>query len=291
MLWCENQLNSTICQNCKINHFCESQGCNYGNCEVCIKHIQYANNPQFSYPCVISSYFYILRFLYRFASEIDILFKHMVLRNGLLNVVSLGCGPSSEIYGIINGLRNSNHQFTLQYIGYDTNEIWNRAQAETQSLFPQHHIEYRSTDVFIDFKSKDQTLIDIFILNYMLSDFVKSKTPDEKKELLDKIVTLALSHQIRYIICNDIMFCGNANCLNSAFQCMKYIKMKLIENNCKITFYNVHFDFPSYWPDHSETWFRRASNKVSIPINHQSTKVSAWNKCKSDQIVYKISYP
>ena len=86
---------------CNINFYCQSHGCKKGDCSRCLNNIQY-QNPTFHYSCERITYHYTLRFFNRFASEIIyMLNKFNYNDKSYLNVVSLGCGPGSEIYGIL----------------------------------------------------------------------------------------------------------------------------------------------------------------------------------------------
>lgn len=76
-----------------------------GDCSRCLNQIQYGQ-PNFTYSCTKITYQYVLRFFNRFASEICYAMCLYNYKNiSRINVVSLGCGPGSEVYGIIKALR------------------------------------------------------------------------------------------------------------------------------------------------------------------------------------------
>ena len=123
---------------CSINHYCQQHGCNKGDCSECLHHIQ-RGCPSFHYCCERITYCYVLRFFNRFASEIThFINRYNFSRITSLNVVSLGCGPGSELYGIIKSLRSRQYRTQINYKGYDMNNIWRRQPGDSTALSTLH---------------------------------------------------------------------------------------------------------------------------------------------------------
>lgn len=57
--------------NCCNNHFCINNGCKESDCSNCMYNILHNPNPQIHYSCNRITYYYVLRFFNRFASEIS----------------------------------------------------------------------------------------------------------------------------------------------------------------------------------------------------------------------------
>ena len=116
-----------------------------------------------------------MRFFNRFASEIEYVIRLINFGETIkLNVVSLGCGPGSEVYGIIHGFRHLNLAIRLDYQGYDLNPIWDDAQQMSINHLRNtgHNIVFSNTNMFTNFTQFDEQHVDLFVMNYLLSDYV-----------------------------------------------------------------------------------------------------------------------
>lgn len=60
--------------NCVHMHYCIQNGCDESNCKECLKQIQWGKG-LFTYECRKITFHYVLRFFYRFASEISYLMQ------------------------------------------------------------------------------------------------------------------------------------------------------------------------------------------------------------------------
>lgn len=117
---CVDSCTTKYCLQCKEKE---------GNCTLCLKEIHKGAHPSFTYRCKKITYHYALQFFNRFASEIDVFLRQWKSDNRR-NVfcISLGCGPGSEVFGIIDAFRTVAPNFTLYYQGYDLNPIWQDIQ-------------------------------------------------------------------------------------------------------------------------------------------------------------------
>ena len=120
----------TECLNCVNGKNCDR--CDTCKCyDSCIRPLHQYNSNGKTYNCPNMAYSYVVKHFYRFASEIEIAFRVIYNTehqnwNSNINVVSLGCGPSSELYGIINELHVQQSNLGVSYHGFDTNAIWQK---------------------------------------------------------------------------------------------------------------------------------------------------------------------
>ena len=90
----------TECQNCVNGKNCDR--CDTCKCyDSCIRPLHQYNSNGKTYNCPNMAYCYVVKHFYRFASEIEIAFRVIYNTehqnwNSNINVVSLGCGPSSD---------------------------------------------------------------------------------------------------------------------------------------------------------------------------------------------------
>ena len=102
---------------------CKNEDCP-GACTGCFKEIHFVSNRD--YDCPNLMYHYVCTYIYAYSSEIWHLFN---VENDLQNldeyrVLSIGCGPTSELFGISRFANNKN----IQFVGFDTNELWKDIQ-------------------------------------------------------------------------------------------------------------------------------------------------------------------
>ena len=228
MTACLQQYNT--CQpcvnNCPHNHYCMSHGCGMATCDSCMTMIQRGNAPAFTYTCKKITYHYVLRFLNRFASEIASAMHGINFGNATkMNVISLGCGPGSEVYGIIKALRNRNLRIALDYQGYDLNYVWNDViyLSKTALANTGHRIEFYQQDMFSSFVGFPREKVNLLILNYLLSDVEKFSSRVDKSQVKTFIGNLAwfiLINNVRNILFNDNNYYGNDGELDSGVQLM-----------------------------------------------------------------------
>ena len=206
LAYCKDRYEARLCEDCGQN--CRNKGlCNGAHdCEGCLRKIHYGGSKH--YNCPYECYFYVMKYFYQYASEITIgCFK--APNNGMqdlvnkpeINVVSIGCGPSSELYGIKLWQYVKGSKAKLNYWGFDTNPAWMELQSLNKGIFSQDNIQYPQDDAFSFMEEPGDT--DILILNYVVSDIYKHN-PDYSDEFLRKIAGLINDKKIGYLITNDI---------------------------------------------------------------------------------------
>lgn len=292
---CHNLYTNNKCTNCANNNFCIGS-C---DCDICLHHIFNGNPPSFHYPCERITYYYTLRFFDRFASEILRLFLHQGIKFDKKNYyfVSLGCGPGSEIYGIVEGLRKRlGYDFTLKYRGYDINPIWGNVQQKTEDLFKNSNcdVKFHAKDMISDWQDLDDCEIFALVMNYLLSDCQKRMQQTKLINFLDSVVDFILRHKIKFIVFNDISYYGYTNQFDSGIKCMEYIINKiesLVNLNLlvkKIQPVKICYPNDNYVPSGWIKW-----NDPNLLMNTDTKKTAianAWSECRSKYIIARIEY-
>lgn len=275
-------------QTCALNHYCTSVGCKAGECSSCLFQIQHGN-PKFHYSCKKITYHYTLRFFNRFASEITHLlcfFDYKKLTD--LNVVSLGCGPGSEIYGIIKTLSLKGRNTTLHYEGHDLNNYWETVQALSKQCLSQlsHKIQFYTTNLFADFHGFESNIIHILMFNYLLSDAAQFMTDIQKHSFIEDIANFIIENNVLNVLFNDINYYGYANKLDSGTQLMKLLIEKLKQRNKKLEIGYYCFIGDKYRGDERWKWHRN-NNNLFLTLNGNSYMNNV-EKCNSKQIFIHI---
>jgi hypothetical protein len=146
----------------------------------------------------------MLKHGHRYASEVDKILKLLKHTKGVqlpndLNVASIGCGPCTELFGIMNQFGSG----IVHYKGFDMNAIWQPLTMFERTLFPNVDIHFYNQDFFA-FMAGNDWHIDILILNYLLSDMARCQTQTQCSAFLDSIINLCDNGRITYIVVNDI---------------------------------------------------------------------------------------
>ena len=98
-----------FCAECRMKR---CYRCNSNDCYECLRHIHNIHTTDEHYSCIKITYNYILKFGHRYASEIGKSINHLkkyLDLTSVINVLSVGCGPSTELYGVIAALPDSKY--------------------------------------------------------------------------------------------------------------------------------------------------------------------------------------
>lgn len=262
--YCAQQfVNIAKCQNCPYGQCIHDfPGDPNMDCYSCLNKIhKRANQGRYTYQCQKITYNYILRHGHRYASEIDKILNSLKNTQGVqfsnnLNVASIGCGPCTELFGIISQFSG----YTIHYKGFDRNTIWQPLTTYEKMLFPNIDIQFYDQD-FFDFMAGGSWNVDVLILNYLLSDMARCQTPDQCSAFIDNIINLCVNGRITYIVINDIYL---TYATGTGYALMEELARKL-RNDRNVVEREARGRFvePNAWqPEYGKKW----SETLSFPI-------------------------
>lgn len=289
--WCAaSYAGGAECQNCVNAKKCES--CNTCKCyNSCIHPLHQYNSNGKTYNCPNMAYNYVVKHFYRFASEIEYAFRVIYLAEQQnwkdnINVVSLGCGPSSELYGIINELQNQQSNLCVSYHGFDTNAIWQEIWDKNVEICQQHNVAYTTDDIFAYYTEHSDEHIDILILNYLLSDIARNMQKEEKISFLDKLAEFIDVRDVQYVIFNDIpLFYDN---LISGYSCMEYVVRQFGTNKPRHSVLKggrYRFGEPNqFQPTYGRKW---KQSSLLFTIGDSAKNFQPFDYCNSIQMLLK----
>lgn len=275
---------------CSLGQYCVSHGCNMSVCNTCLTQIQWAVHPLFTYSCQKITYHYVLRFLNRFASEIAYAMWNYKFGNiQKYNVVSLGCGPGSEIYGLIKALRKRNPNIVLDYQGYDTNKIWKDVQSISKSKLSNtgHHIVFHDKDMFTDYIDFHDKKVDLLVLNYILSDAQKFNDKSHIDSFLADLAWFIISNDVRNILFNDNNYYGTDGGYDSGVQLMLRLIEKLKSWGVSLT--DQYRRFPFDPKRGNQRWLAYNSWKLAFPLLPNNKLDKNVRNCWSKQILIHLN--
>lgn len=236
------------------------------SCYACLNKIHYYRNDTFKYQCKRIIYNYVLKHGHRYASELDkvlgLLKKAMEFPNEI-NVCSIGSGPCTELFGVINQF--GNHK--IHFKGFDLTTLWEPINDFEVSLFPNSDIHFQIKN-FFDHMVDNDDHVDVLILNYMLSDLARYKSPDECSVFIDGIVSLCEQKRISSIAINDVYLCYAQN---TGYVLMEELARKLqFDKNINEKIGRGHFPVPK--PGQPEYGKYKGSEDLVFPIIEQAAK-------------------
>lgn len=268
-----------FCQQCQMMSGCH-RGCGE-DCYNCLNYIHKKSTTAEHYSCNKITYNYLLKHGNQFASEVA---KAIYgIRSGLLQkdpitILSVGCGPSTELYSAIEILKG--HK--IKYYGFDRSDIWVAIQHFNidQLSSDGHDIQYLTED-FFDFVQDSRIQWDVLILNYFFSDFVKY-SPKETDGFIDRLAILIKNGAFRYVIINDVsLFYGTG----TGYSCIESLarKMKSSEK-FNINCWRFHFKYPN---EYQPTYGRKLNDSLYFPI--EVDRIGTYNPFATCRSILYIS--
>ncbi|MGD9971812.1 MAG: hypothetical protein AB7S77_02000 [Desulfatirhabdiaceae bacterium] len=266
--------------------YCPNEDECVGSCDKCLDNIHFRRITR-RYNCENIAYYYVCRYIYKYSSEVEYLINNINLLRQLpeLNIVSIGCGPVTELFGFLNYMNRDNDQRNLRFRGFDLNNIWNNIHNQIKLITQDDHrlkLDFYYYDVFDIFDQIERRGVsdspNILFLQYLISDMVAHDY--DVKSFIDRLGKLMFSKMPlnSFLIINDI----NHN--TKARDYFEYIH-QTFSQTYPITAYRFHFE------NRNREWFyaygkRHPSNDItnSIP-DHVRCKYKPWDFCSSAQIV------
>jgi len=153
-------------------------GCPGSNCEDCLKDIHHTPSPQKNYNCSAILNYYVPKFYYKYASEIEYACDicPTISALNLLNVVSFGCGAFPDLVGLATFLNKNNLNHQVNYTGIEINTFWQPVQKYVEQVVSQN-IQLNNLQLFnVDALSYVKNLINdvnVLIFQYLISTLLK----------------------------------------------------------------------------------------------------------------------
>ncbi len=273
------------CTNCVNGKRCTNVECM--DCYQCIKHIHDITNKSDIYNCPNMISNYVIKHFYRFSSEIQYAFEQIskyFKEQDEISVVSIGCGPSSELYGVFNGMKNTDMEnVSLDYKGFDINSIWSPIWEINQNIYSSSNINYYNQNIFDYYKDNTNEHIDLLIVNYMLSDMAKFNS-ESISVFLDELISFVKNTNISFVLFNDIPLFYDK--LSTGYSCMEYVCRGLKDSE-RIKYKSIRNRFrdPNEYQPTYGTKYTTCSLKYSII--QECEAFSPFSECGSIQMIIR----
>jgi len=274
----ENYSRNNRCPDCKND--CKN------SCKQCLEDI-HMDRIKRRYNCNNIIYCYVCRYMLKYMSEFYYLFRNNDELRSLddYTILSVGCGPCSDLLGIAHYVGSSRPNVSIKYIGVDLNPYWGNVHAVVDSESKRSNLDIKTkflqkdiTEIFNGLGEKtDKLSVNIVTLHYVLSDMVYNAGNIHNffKDLYNSIISKMPNGS--FIVINDInhykardyfdvffrMLCGYG-----WYTCEKYY----FDNNLRE---------PHVYGD------KHPSNALALEIPAYLHDYDVWNYCSSSQMLIK----
>lgn len=268
--------NVPFCETCPMTQC--YKGCR-NDCYNCLSHIHKKTTKGEHYTCEKITYNYILKHANRYASEISwAVWDSRSLFNleQPLKIASVGCGPSTELYGFMRAL----YKTPFYYTGFDLSEVWKSVQEynKVNLTNSNRHVSYLNQD-FIQYMTDTSANYDILIFNYFFSDFIKYN-PEDCLAFIEELVPYILEGHFKTIIINDVMLLYN---VGTGFSCMEKIAGKIKDNKeFRFEMKRRHFAYPNQW---QFSYGDKHKDNITLNINDDISTYEPFSTCGSIQLI------
>jgi len=256
--------------------------CN-GNCSSFLQDIHYGEKKRYSCEKVIN--YYLPKYAYRYAFEIEQLLKLHIdqIRNfDSLNILSIGCGPCTELLGITN--LSSMIKKPISYNGIDLNEKWEKVHSIIkEKLSKRVTLKYHYKDIF-DFLSsitpmKKVIQSNILIFQYVISDIIKYKSTEEVHSFMQSL----FGEVVEYLPKNAIIIFNDINHKQKARDTFDFFASLLPENK-----YKIHKYYFKGKTEEEYFIYGEEIKETEVPYwipDYIENKYNPWCICKSAALV------
>ena len=257
-----------------------------GGCEQCLDAIHFSKIDR-EYNCSNIAHYYTCKYCYKYSSEIDILISKLQSLKSYptFDVLSIGCGPCTELVGLHRCMRRAGYSKPLTYMAFEMNEIWKPIHAFFKTVLPDRadfNLKYSYTDAFKSIPRLDLARIDwrpnILILQYVISDMDKAGMPIN--EFIDNVLINIVPHMPlnSYIILNDINHW-------KARRWFEYLKKQFC-STYNYWLYRGHFSNNNRAAYEYGT--QHPTNRLSCQVDPDiDRKYNPWKFCSSAHLVLK----
>jgi len=186
--------------------------------------------------------------------------------NGSIKVLSIGCGPCSELFPLIKEIESQSPTYRIEYWGIEMSDKWIPFHDEINRLINLYHKPISTNfiigDAEVEIELLQEVEFDVLILNYFLSDFKKShhgsmfRVRQLYQLVYDKIISLMPDKS--HILINDINHNNTRDCFDALLPIIK--RNKIVK---KYRFEKPTNVLQSYTP----SYVNRGNPPIRIPTN------------------------
>jgi aryl-phospho-beta-D-glucosidase BglC (GH1 family) len=211
--------------------------------------------------------------------------------NDSLKVLSIGCGPCSELFPLDEVMAKQFEEYCIDFVGIDMSDKWRLFHAEIDRLITVHQKPIKTRFIIGDVMSELNQLLDeefdIIVLNYFLSDYRKlhnrSILPVRQFSHLLYNTVINRMPINSYILLNDINHNESRDCFDALIH---EIKRKMIVKKFRFRKPEVVLD------KYTQYYNSRGNPIINIPKKYLAQSFqqlySPRTDCSSAQIIVEV---
>ncbi len=199
------------------SHQCES--CSYSNncphdCETCLEYVHFPHRApaERKYDCKRMVDFYVCKYAHKYTSELIYAFSLLrdLMAKRSLNVLSIGCGPCTDLLALDYLLHDGKYHFTsIDYRGVEINtDVWNNIYNDIQGMIsPKWSFEIVPEDIcyYVNTLLQQDWKPDLIVMQYVFSDMHKHTDPQSISTMIKSLAQfIDTCGRNTYVVCNDI---------------------------------------------------------------------------------------
>lgn len=263
-----------------------------GNCNECLRQIHFdadKEDKRHSYNCRRLARYYVCKYAFKYTSEMIYALDGIdkLLRADNLNVLSIGCGPCTDLFAFDYLRESGKYRFNkLEYVGVEPLDAWREIQEQIQiqccKTNMKTYFKHNRIQDFLPILTKDRYKSDVIIMNYFLSDFRKYGGENSVIDFLRKIVYYIVNvSPDAVIIINDInLDCsrgGGRDYFDTLFDILQMKGFKCVRRHFNNSNKPNHFDYGDEYSS-NELIF---TNELIFKYNYYEP----YSSCSSAQII------
>ncbi len=259
-------------------------------CLICLDK-QYHKGQQRIHDCEKRCGTYVCHYLFKFFVEMRLLCKEVSPLNDSLKVLSMGCGPCSELFAVEEMMAKQFEEYRIDFVGIDLSDKWRLFHAEIDRLIAVHQKPINTRFIVGDATSELSQLLeeefDIIVLNYFLSDYRKlhSRSILPVRQFCHLLYHTVIDRMPinAYILLNDMNHNDSRDCFDALIHEIK--RRKIVK---KFRFHKPLEVLDKYTPSYSKR------GDPSIRINSKYTTrnfiraYSPRTDCSSAQVLIEV---
>lgn len=274
-----------------LNHSCTKKCAECeGSCIRCLRKQNYEGKHQ-GYNCDKGCGAYVCHYTYRHMAEMRYLVSKMKNLPVYTKVLSIGCGPCSELISIEYELPKLLQKYHIDYLGIDMSEKWSPYHDKLKELLGLYNRNatagFKYNDIANCFEELQWERFNIVVLNYFLSDF---RSAHKGSMIPVKHLCISLNETIfskmpanSYVLINDINHYKSRDTFDALIRSIgrhKEVKKYRFEEPRKV----LQKDTSSY------TNYGNAI--LTLPKKFSSgifkREYSPWEECRSAQVLIQL---
>ena len=169
------------------------------------------------------------------------------------------------------------------------NSIWDEVQQLSNNKLRNtgHVIRFSNTNLFTTYQPFAEQRVDLFVMNYLLSDYVKNSAQGTRHVFADEIIDFIIRANVKRVLFNDISLYGHDNQLDTAVQMMEYIMNCLKKFGYTLRGRRFYFPNDTFVP-YNNRWRQQGTGNLLFAPMPDNPANGGIDCCKSKQVYFTI---